>query len=793
MDAINLNISELNIIFPFFILIDEDLMIIENGTSINKIIPHCKNHLFSDLFTIDRPFIDEINFDNFRSINNQLLILKSNQEKPITFRGQFNYLPDYHRILFIGEPWFVTTNDLNGSDLEMIDYAPHSSIVDMLHIIKNQETVNEELKYLLKSLTEQKNNLIIAQEKLKIISEQLTLSNQRYEYVNKATSEAIWDWNILTGDVFYGDGFNKLFGHEISKEAQNFSIWEERIHPDDFEKLSLSINDFLATGESKWNEEYRYLKKDGSYAFVSDKGFVLRDEQGHALRMIGTIQDISIRKKEEQYLKLMESVIKNANDSVVITEINNDYPIVYINESFTKLTGYSFEEVKGKNPRFLQGPKSDKVALKKIRDALKIWQPCEITTLNYKKNGDAFWLNFSISPITNEKGEYTHWISIERDVTELKKANDEIILQKNFTEDIMSNFPIDVAVFDPNHNYLYVNPYAIKSEEVRKWIINKNDFDYANWKGIDDEIARKRWEYFEDAVEKREKIQWLDEHQSPSGNKTYILRHFSPYFEKNKLKFVIGYGIDITERKKAELNLDKALITLTQTNIELEHFAYVASHDLQEPLRMITSFLAQLEKNYNDKLDDKGRQYIYYAVDGAKRMRQIILDILEYSRIGKTQENLRAIDLNEIVNEVITLHGKQIEELHAIIKKEKLPIIQGYKTPFRQIFQNLISNALKYHRAGVPPEIKIGAKKIDDMWQFDINDNGIGINAEYFDKIFVIFQRLHNKDEYSGTGIGLAIIKKIIESTGGQIWVTSEINKGTTFHFTIPVNINKLS
>ena len=154
---------------------------------------------------------------------------------------------------------------------------------------------------------------------------------------------------------------------------------------------------------------------------------------------------------------------------------------------------------------------------------------------------------------------------------------------------------------------------------------------------------------------------------------------------------------------------------------------------------------------------------------------------------------MRAIDLNEIVNEVITLHGKQIEELHAIIKKEKLPIIQGYKTPFRQIFQNLISNALKYHRAGVPPEIKIGAKKIDDMWQFDINDNGIGINAEYFDKIFVIFQRLHNKDEYSGTGIGLAIIKKIIESTGGQIWVTSEINKGTTFHFTIPVNINKLS
>jgi PAS domain S-box-containing protein len=455
------------------------------------------------------------------------------------------------------------------------------------------------------------------------------------------------------------------------------------------------------------------------------------------------------------------------------------------------MTGYSSEEIIGKNPRIFQGPKSDRAALNLMTEAIKSWEPHELTTINYKKNGEEFWLTFSISPVSNDKGEYTHWISIERDVTEMIRANEEIANQKKFTEDILNNIPTDIAVFDPNHNYLFINPYGIKNKEIREWMINKNDFDYTNMKGIDDALARRRWDIFEEAVETKNTVEWIDEHKTIDGKTNFILRHFYPYFERNRLKFVIGYGIDITSRKLIEIKLNEAIESIKKTNTELEQFAYVASHDLQEPLRMVTSFLSQLEKKYSDKLDDKAKEYIFYAVDGAKRMRQIILDLLEFSRAGKSEDKIKDIDINEIVKEIQFLHHKQIEELKAIITTDNLPIIKGYLTPLRQIFQNLIGNSLKYHRKGIPPEIKITAVESENAWEFSIIDNGIGIESQYFEKIFIIFQRLHNKEDYAGTGIGLALTKKIIENMGGSIWVDSSENIGSSFHFTIPFKQNK--
>jgi light-regulated signal transduction histidine kinase (bacteriophytochrome) len=264
--------------------------------------------------------------------------------------------------------------------------------------------------------------------------------------------------------------------------------------------------------------------------------------------------------------------------------------------------------------------------------------------------------------------------------------------------------------------------------------------------------------------------------------------------DKGKIVGLLGIGRDITERKVAEEKiknvnneLEKYVQQLLISNAELEQFAYVASHDLQEPLRMITSFLTQLEKKYNDVLDERGKQYIYFAVDGAKRMRQIILDLLEFSRIGRAEDKMELLDLNELVNEILILHRKQIKEKKAVISINNLPKLITSKNYMRQVFQNLISNCLKYTSTqdGIIPEISISAESFENHWQFSIADNGIGIDPQYFDKIFIIFQRLHNKDEYSGTGIGLAITKKIIENLGGNIWVKSEEGKGSTFYFTI--------
>jgi light-regulated signal transduction histidine kinase (bacteriophytochrome) len=252
------------------------------------------------------------------------------------------------------------------------------------------------------------------------------------------------------------------------------------------------------------------------------------------------------------------------------------------------------------------------------------------------------------------------------------------------------------------------------------------------------------------------------------------------------------YFKDITDRKSSEMHLkelneslQKHAKELAISNAELEQFAYVASHDLQEPLRMVTSFMTQLEKKYGDVVDDKGRQYIHFAVDGAKRMRQIILDLLDFSRVGRTDDDLEEINFDKLINEILALYRRQIEELQANITFENLPVLQTYKTPIRQVFQNLIGNSLKYHKATEPPIISIACKETKTHFQFSVTDNGIGISPEYFDKIFIIFQRLHNKDEYSGTGMGLAIAKKITESLGGKIWVRSEEGKGSTFYFTL--------
>lgn len=240
------------------------------------------------------------------------------------------------------------------------------------------------------------------------------------------------------------------------------------------------------------------------------------------------------------------------------------------------------------------------------------------------------------------------------------------------------------------------------------------------------------------------------------------------------------------ELRQKKMSLEKSLNLLEQKNGDLEQFAYTASHDLQEPLRMITGFLSQLEKKYANALDDKAKQYINFAVDGAQRMRDVILDLLEFSRAGRTADSLEEVDLNELVQDVEILFRKQIEEKKAVLYAHDLPVIVLQKPPLRQVFQNLISNALKYARNGEPPRIRITSTETATHWHFSIADNGIGIAREYFDRIFLIFQRLHPKNEYGGTGIGLALCKKIVESLHGNIWLESEVGKGSIFHFSLP-------
>jgi PAS domain S-box-containing protein len=924
--------------------------------------------------------------------------------------------------------------------------------------------------------------------------QQLQQSNQRFNFATKATSDAIWDWDILENKFFWGEGYEIIFGHTNQPVEKHINYWTKYVHPQDKEKLFNNVTVLLKSKDTNWEDEFRYIKADDTYAFVTSKGFVIRDQQGNAIRMVGAMSDITKRKKEDQHRKLLQSVITNTTDAVLITEAEPfDEPgprIVYVNDAFTKMTGYTEAEVLGKTPRLLQGPKSDKATLKRLSNALRNWESCEITTINYKKNGEAFWINMAISPVADSKGWFTHWIAIERDVTIQKKEELSKLLLKTITE--LFNKPLDLKqilqqVLGQIANFVeigmaelwlisndkksinliayYAENERIKNfynettqynsytkgqtlsgiiwekETIQLWAnlqelenfmrkdaakkaglqsgfgfpifynnevigviilaspatqLNTNEFNDL-FKTIGDsmgvEIKRKLAEdSIKDSEERMRLIMnaaldaiictdtkgnvtfWNPQSEAIFGwkeaevlgknlttfiipeasrfkhddgmkdylktGKNYILNvlielnaitrtgetipieltvipikqaegeffcafirdikhrkqseeklksernllrtlidnipdtiyvkdaqarklisnkvdyklvgksteaevlgktdlelfdthlghlgynhdmqilttgqpiiNFEEVFkdqngkpmwllttkvpllnELNEIIGILGIGRDITGRKVAEeklielnKNLEKYIKEIEASNQELEQFAYVASHDLQEPLRMITSFLTQLDKKYSTVLDERGKRYIDFAVDGAKRMRQIILDLLEYSRVGRTESQQEHVNLNVLIDEIKILCSKQINEKKAVITVAHLPTLISYETPLRQVFQNLISNALKYVKPNAASTtINISVQELNNEWQFAIADNGIGINKENFSKIFIIFQRLHSIEEFAGTGMGLAVTKKIIDTMGGCIWVESEEGVGSTFYFTLP-------
>jgi signal transduction histidine kinase len=242
---------------------------------------------------------------------------------------------------------------------------------------------------------------------------------------------------------------------------------------------------------------------------------------------------------------------------------------------------------------------------------------------------------------------------------------------------------------------------------------------------------------------------------------------------------------EIAERKETEEELKKISAELTRSNADLQHFAYAASHDLQEPLRVIEGFIKLLEKRYADKLDTKAKEFIGYTVEGVNRMRALIKDLLDYSRTGTIEMNLKPTNFSDAVERAVFSLKAAAEETGATITCDTLPTISADIVQMSRLFQNLLGNAIKF-RGEKAPDIHISAEKNENGWTFSVRDNGIGIDPENAERIFSVFQRLHTKEEYPGTGIGLAVCKRIVERHGGKIWVKSEKGKGATFCFTIP-------
>jgi PAS domain S-box-containing protein len=281
-------------------------------------------------------------------------------------------------------------------------------------------------KYIL-SKNEIKNKSVF--EKLKQTNEEIKESNEKYDIVAKATSDTIWDWKIQEDSISWNRGIEGIFGYNQEDVGKTSKWWFDKIHPEDSIRMSIKLYSFIEQKTEKWQDQYRFRCADGTYKYVLDRGFLLKDEKGRAIRMIGAIQDITKQKEEEQRLKLLETVITQSKDSILITEANSVArripKIVYVNPAFSQMSGYQSNEIIGKSPNIFKGPKSDSDELKKLLRAIKNEEECLIETISYTKQKEEYWVRFSMIPIFNNEGVISHWISIQRDITDEKKLETE--------------------------------------------------------------------------------------------------------------------------------------------------------------------------------------------------------------------------------------------------------------------------------------------------------------------------------------------------------------------------------
>jgi PAS domain S-box-containing protein len=397
-----------------------------------------------------------------------------------------------------------------------------------------------------------------------------------------------------------------------------------------------------------------------------------------------------------------------------------------------------------------------------------------------KPDGSEAFLDCKGNVYTCEDGSLLRMTGTAQDVTELKKAEQKIMQLASIVE-----YSSDAIISKTTEGY--VTSWNRQAEIL---------FGYTEKEMLGRHISLLFPEGHEDEEDKilaqikgdHALLNYETERRRKDGKIISISATISPIKDPSgKIIGVSKIARDITDKKAAEAKLLAYTAALEQKNEETEQFAYIASHDLQEPLRTITNYIGLFDKGYKGKLDEKADVYIGFINSASKRMQVLITDLLEYTRI-ENDKSQQQIDCNALLSEIIKDMQIVIEETHAKIKVDSLPLVMGQYSRLKSLFQNLISNAIKFRKPDEPPQVDIRVKDRRTEWLFEIKDNGIGIEKNYYDKIFKIFQRLHSRKEYQGTGIGLAHCKKIVDLRGGQIWVESEFGKGSSFFFTLPKN-----
>jgi PAS domain S-box-containing protein len=525
------------------------------------------------------------------------------------------------------------------------------------------------------------------------------------------------------------------------------------------------VYDWVAQAESP-GESRRWLSINAA---------PIANDEGEVERVVTVEEDVT--ELREQYRAITEA----AND--VIVTIDEDSTIRSVNPAIEELFGYEQAELVGESLTALM---PDELT-DRHRDAFDRYLETGERTLDWdyvelpgmRADGTAISLAVSFSEIEHEGDRY--FTGIIRDITERKARERALREERNLIERIVETSPVGIATLDADGGFDIVNdrteeilgyaPDALADPERRTAVLKPitTDGERLAPEAIPSYRIFEQGETIHDAEIGLER---------PNGERVWVSVSGVPMRDDGEVTGAVITFADVTERIEYKRKLE-------ESNERLEQFAYAVSHDLQEPLRMVSSYLQLVEDRYADDLDGDAREFIEFAVDGADRMREMIDGLLEYSRVETRGDPLEPVDLNDVVNGVLDDLQVRIEERDADIEAETLPGVEGDASQLRQVFQNLVSNALEYS-GDEPPRVHVEAERNEDEWVISVSDDGIGIAPDDQNRIFEVFERLHSREEHEGTGIGLALCRRIVERHGGDIWVDSAPGGGAAFSFTLP-------
>ena len=568
-----------------------------------------------------------------------------------------------------------------------------------------------------------------------------------------------------------------------------------------------------------WEGELIHVTRDGIPITVASSWTLMKDERGNASAILEISSDITERKKAELALADSEAKLRitfaSMTDGIVLNGL--DRKVTDCNEAVLRLTQRSREEIIGKPFTDLLAPEFRSQILETIPELLEKGA-IRTNSKMLRKNGESFDVESNVSLIKDAAGQPTAFLTVIRDVTERKKA--ESVLQeaqeelKSVNDELRTmNETLEKRVQERTERLrvtsLYarslieasLDPLVTISTEGKITDVNAATEEVTGCTR-DELIGSDFSDFFTEPAKANAGYQRVFNEGSirdyplairhRSGGVSDVLYNATVFRnDAGEIQGVFASARDISALKQLEQVLreskllEKRTAELARSNAELEQFAYIASHDLQEPLRMITSYLQIIEEDYKGKLDEDADEYIGFAVDGAKRMQTLINDLLKYSRVGTKGKSFVPISTETTLSEALDNMKVTIDETKAVITHDQLPTVLGDDAQLTQVFQNLLSNAIKF-RGNSAPQIHVGVEQTPKEWVFSVRDNGIGIDMKYAERIFTIFQRLHAREEYPGTGIGLAVVKKIVERHGGRIWVESPPESGSTFYFTLP-------